>query len=51
MQFIVEVTASSSLVLYADSREELDKILDKMTNEELMDGCYIDDIRVIEEED
>ena len=51
MQFIVEVTASSSLVLYAENREELDKILDEMTNEELMDGCYIDDIRVREEED
>lgn len=51
MQFIVEVTASSSLVLYAENREELDQILDEMTNEELMDGCYIDDINVKEVED
>ncbi len=51
MQFIVEVTASSSHTIYAESREELDQILDEMTNEELMDGCYIDDIRVKEEED
>lgn len=51
MKFQVEVIASGSLILYAENREELDNILDEMTNEELMDGCYIDDIRVKEEED
>ena len=51
MEFRVEITASSSLTLYAENREELYKILDEMTDEELMDGCCIDDIRVKEEED
>ena len=51
MEFRVEVTASSSLTLYAENREELDTILDEMTDEELMEGCYIDEIRVKEVEE
>ena len=51
MEFRVLVIASTSHTIYAESREELDQILDEMTDEELMDGCYIDDIRVKEEED
>ena len=51
MEFRVLVTAKSSLVIYAKNREELNRILDEMTEGQLMEGYWIDNIKVNEEED